>query len=303
MGTKRVGRCQAWSHPAKVPTPCQRVLRMRLSFSNGEHADVLVDAGVTGIGAAQDNAIRLESDGVRPWHARLVIDKRGIILEVLDPEARTHVNARPIIERALLRLGDVVSFDSVAATLKPDNDSSIDTQVPPEASGGAVSEIPRVVLRGVSGTHFGKTISVGERLVIGNGSRGLDLDEPQMSELHASIDTTDEAIYFRDTGSASGTEINGVLIKTAVLHPGDQINFGRNRFVLEAPGYPARGQSMPTPANHSPAITQTLNAIQIDDPVPAAPVAEDSGSGIWWLIAASALIGLGIAGLIWFGNY
>ncbi len=264
---------------------------------------MFVDAGVTGIGAAQDNTIRLESGGIRPWHARLVIDKRGVILEVLDPQARTHVNARPIVERALLRLGDVVSFDSIAMTLKPDSDNSIDTRIPPESAGGAGREVSRVVLRGVSGIHFGKSISVGERLVIGNGSRGLDLDEPHMGERHASIDTTDEAIHFRDTGSVRGTEINGVLAKTAALHPGDQINFGRNRFVLEAPGYPARGQSMPTPTNQAPAITQTLDAIQINNPMPVAPVVEDNGSGIWWLIAASALIGLGLAGLIWFGNY
>lgn len=276
---------------------------MRLSFSNGEHPDVRVDAGVTGVGAAQENAIRLESGGVRPWHARLVLDKRGMILEVLDPLARTHVNARPIVEKALLRLGDVVSFDSVAATLKPDSDSAIDTRVPPEVSREASSEASRVVLRGVAGTHYGKTVSVGERLVIGNGNRGLDLDEPQMGERQVSIDTTDEGIYFRDTGPARGIEINGVSVKTAVLHPGDQINFGRNRFVLEAPGYPVRGQSMPTPAKFAPAITQTLDAIQFNDPSPPAPVVEDAGSGIWWLITAAALIGLGIAGLIWFGNY
>jgi len=276
---------------------------MRLSFSSGEHADVLVEGGVTGIGAAQDNAIRLDFGGVQPWHARLVIDKRGAILEVLDPRARTHVNARPIVEKALLRLGDVVSFDSVAVTLKPDSDKAIDTRVPAEATRGTPREFSRVVLRGVSGIHYGKTICVGARLVIGNGSRGLDIDEPQTGELHASIDTTDEAIHFRDIGSVHGTEINGVLVKTAVLHPGDQINFGRNRFVLEAPGYPLRGQSMPTPANQAPAITQTLDAIQISDPVPSAPPVEDSGSGIWWLIVAAGLIGLAIAALIWFGNY
>ena len=276
---------------------------MRLSFSNGEHADVLVDGGITGIGAAQDNAIRLETGGVQPWHARLVIDKRGAILEVLDPLARTHVNARPIVEKALLRLGDVVSFDSVAVTLKPDSDKWIDTRVPSEVSDGAPREFSRVVLRGVSGIHYGKTISVGERLVIGHGSRGLDIDEPQTGEVRASIDATDEAIHFRDIGSAQGTEINGVRVKTAVLHPGDQINFGRNRFVLEAPGYPLRGQSMPTPANQAPAITQTLDAIQINAPAPAAVDVEDSGSGIWWLIVAAGLIGLAIAGLLWFGNY
>ncbi|HET9033560.1 MAG TPA: FHA domain-containing protein, partial [Dokdonella sp.] len=167
---------------------------MRLSFSNGEHADVLVDCGVTGIGSAQDNAIRLESSGVKPWHARLVIDKRGVILEVLDTEARTHVNARPIVEKALLRLGDVVNLDDVAVTLKPDSDDAIDRRIPSDATKGNVSaEVSRVVLRGVSGVHYGKTISVGEQLIIGNGSRGLDIDEPEMGERHAAINATDEA--------------------------------------------------------------------------------------------------------------
>jgi pSer/pThr/pTyr-binding forkhead associated (FHA) protein len=277
---------------------------MRLSFSNGEHADVLVDGGVTGIGAAQGNSVRLELGGVRPWHARLVIDKRGMILEVVDPEARTHVNARPVVEKALLRLGDVINFDAIAVTLKPDNDRIIDTRVPPEAAPGSASEVSRVVLRGVSGNHYGKTISVGERLAIGHGSRGLNLDEPEMGEHHASIDATDDAVYFRAVGVAADAEINGVRVSTAILHPGDQISFGRNRFVLEAPGYPARGQRMPTPAMTAPAITQTLDAIQMSDAiVPTEEDPSDAGTGIWWLISAAALIGLGIAGLIWFGNY
>jgi predicted component of type VI protein secretion system len=123
-----------------------------------------------------------------------------------------------------------------------------------------------------------------------------------MPERHASISVSDDAIYLRDLGSNQGTEINGVMVKNAVLHPGDQLSFGRNRFVLEAPGYPARGQSMPTPAEMAPAITQTLDAIQIADPIKPAAV-EDDGAGVWWLIAAAALIGLGIAGLLWFGNY
>jgi pSer/pThr/pTyr-binding forkhead associated (FHA) protein len=274
---------------------------MRLSFSNGEHADVIVDSGVTGIGTAQGNTIRLDVDGVKPWHARLVVDQRGMILEVLDAQARTHVNARPIVEKALLRLGDVINFEKVAVIIKPDDDGIIDTRIPAEVEPGKASELPRVVLRGVSGAHFGKTIRVTERLLIGNRSSGLDIDEPGMSERHVAIDATDDAIYLRDLGSASGTEVNGVKLRNAVLHPGDQISFGRNRFVLEAPGYPARGQSMPTPANMAPAITQTLDAIQMIDPVE--PVADDGGSGVWWLIAAAALIGLGIAGLLWFGNY
>lgn len=275
---------------------------MRLSFSNGEHADVIVESGVTGIGSAQGNAVMLAGGGVMPWHARLVLDKRGMVLEVLDRQARTHVNARPVFERALLRLGDVINFDAVAVTLKPDTDAFIDTQVPPEASLTDVSdEVGRVVLRGVSGAHYGKTIKVGQRLLVGSGGSGLDLDEPGMAEQHAVIAASDEAIHLRDLGSTSGSEVNGIRVRNAVLCPGDQISFGRNRFVLEAPGYPARGQGMPTPAHMAPAITQTIDAIQMADPVPASH--DDGGTGIWWLIAAAALIGLGIAGLIWFGNY
>lgn len=288
-------------HPARVPTIPTTREPMRLSFSNGEHADVIVDSGVTGIGSAQGNAITLDAGGVKPWHARLLVDQRGMILEVLDAQARTHVNARPIVEKALLRLGDVINFDDIAAVLKPDMDEIIDTRVPATVAPGTAGEVSRVVLRGVSGAQFGKTISVGAQLLVGSGSRGLDLDEPGMSERHVSISVSDDAIYLRDLGSSLGTEVNGVKVKNAVLHPGDQLSFGRNRFVLEAPGYPARGQNLPTPAEMAPAITQTLDAIQIADPVQ--PALEDDGSGVWWLIAAAALIGLGIAGLLWFGNY
>jgi pSer/pThr/pTyr-binding forkhead associated (FHA) protein len=275
---------------------------MRLSFPNGEHADVIVNAGVVSIGAAQGNAITLAASGVKPRHARLVIDQRGVILEVLDAQARTHVNARPITEKALLRLGDVVNVDAVPIVLKPDRDDVIDTRIPLDESlpAGPRPGVASVVLRGVSGAHFGKTIAVGERLVIGHGSHGLDLDEPGMLERHTSIEAVGEAIHLRDLGSSSGTAINGVTVKNAVLHPGDQIAFGRNRFVLEAPGYPARGQRAATPANLTPAITQTMSAIQIPDSVAVA--ADHGGNGVWWLILAAALIGLGIAALLWFGS-
>lgn len=275
---------------------------MRLSFSNGEHADVIVDNGVTGIGSAQGNTIVLGAAGVAPWHARIVIDKRGMILEVLDPQARTHVNARPIQERALLRLGDVVNFDAVAAVLKPDHDAIIDTRVPAgQTEGMPGTEVSRVVLRGLSGAHFGKTISVGARLLIGSDRGGLGLDDPDSSAQNAVLVVSSEAIHLKNLEPSGRTEVNGVSVHDAVLHPGDQLVFGRNRFILEAPGYPVRGQGMPTPANEAPAITQTLDAIQMADPV--APAPEDDGSGIWWLILAAGVIGLGIAGLLWFGNY
>ncbi|MBN8481135.1 MAG: FHA domain-containing protein [Xanthomonadales bacterium] len=269
-----------------------------MSFPSGEHADVIASNGVVGIGSAQGNRVVLP--GARPTHARIVLDSRGMVLEVLDAQARTHVNARPVLEKAILRLGDTVSIDAVAMVLKPDSDDVIDNAPPTSdlASSGR-SGVASVVLRGVSGAHFGKTIAVGDRLVIGQGRRGLELDEPGMGESHAAIDVGGDMIRLRDLGSTTGTAVNGVVVRDAVLHPGDQIAFGRNRFVLEAPGYAARGQRRETPPAFAPAITQTMPAIQIPDP-PAE--AEPRSSSVWWLILAAALIGICIAGVIWVGG-
>ena len=273
---------------------------MRLSFPNGEHADVIASGGVVGIGSAEGNSIILGSAGVRPAHARLVLDQRGVVLEVLDAQARTHVNARPVLEKALLRLGDVVNFDAVAMVLKPDRDDVIDTNPPvDDRPSGPRPGVASVVLRGVSGAHFGKTVAVGDGLVIGQGRHGLELDEPGMADRHASIDAVGDLIRLRDLGSTGGTSVNGVMVRHAVLHPGDQIAFGRNRFVLEAPGFPARGQQRDTPAGFAPAITQTMPAIDFPDD---APPPDERSSSVWWLILAAALIGVGIAGMIWLGG-
>lgn len=277
---------------------------MRLSFPSGEHADVVASSGVVGIGSAEGNSIVLALPGVHPAHARLVLDSRGMILEVLDAGARTHVNARPVLEKALLRLGDIVNIGNVAIVIKPDRDDVIDMQVPPgRKPTGTRAGVASVVLRGVSGTHFGKTIAVGEQLVLGQGRHGLELDEPGMGERHAVIEVVDDAIHLRDLGSSDGTSVNGVPVRDAVLHPGDQLAFGRNRFVLEAPGFPVRGQHRTTPASFAPAITQMMSAVDVPDPPAALPEVEDRGSSIWWLILAAGLIGLGIAGVIWLGGH
>ena len=112
---------QAWGHDF-----------VRLSFPNGEMADVLAPPGEVRIGSASGNTVVLKGDGIRPHHATILTDSRGITLMVDDPEAAAYVNARPIKERALLRLGDVVSLQSVNLVLKPDRDDAV--RAPPESA-------------------------------------------------------------------------------------------------------------------------------------------------------------------------
>lgn len=283
---------------------------MRLCFPNKEHDDVLIAPGDTGIGSAPDNAIVLTAAGVALHHVSLIVQERSVVLHVRDAKVQTHVNARPVREKALLRLGDCVSLDNICFLLKPDRDDSIRTQVPaqaaPEPAEVRAHELPsKVILRGVSGNYFGKVVPVRGRLVIGRGADcDLVLDEPEISPRHAQIENVGDGVFLRDLGSERGTCVNGVQVRNAVLHTDDQIAFEHNRFLLEAPSLPVRNDNdldpnPPVALHRVSNITQTLRAIPGSYP-PLAPdeAAARNKNDVWWLIAAAALIALGLAVLL-----
>lgn len=286
---------------------------MRLSFPNGEHEDILIGAGDTSMGGADDNTIVLKSAGIATHHARLMVDDRGIVLTIVDPQSRTHVNMRPVREKALLRLGDIVSLDTVQFVLKPDDDGVIRTVIPAvqslnpvppadSAVGGLRINPARVLLRGLGGPQFGKIVSVRGQLVLGRGpDADLILDEQGLAARHASIETAGESIYLRALNGVESGWVNGVKVRDAIIHAGDQIVFGRNRFLVEAPGLRPREETAEV-ARPAPNITQTMKAINF--PEQSSIVAEQSKStgnknDIWWLIGAAALIAAGLAALFW----
>jgi pSer/pThr/pTyr-binding forkhead associated (FHA) protein len=274
-----------------APQAADRIL-MRLSFLNGEHADFVVEDGVISLGSADGNTLVLNGRDIAPWHARVNVDQRGIVLEVLDFAARTHVNARPVREKALMRLGDVLCLGVVAMMLKPDRDDAIETTLPAEAEDDDDSPdaVPaRVVLRGVAGSHFGRAIALRQRLVVGRaGDCDIVIDDAQIAPHHATIENIEDAICLRDMGSGAGAMVNGLRLKTAVLHTGDQIAFGRDHFLIEAPGLPQRGAIASAEPTSTAGETEGAEAMQV-------PAGDTRGS-IWWLIGAAALIALG---LVW----
>jgi pSer/pThr/pTyr-binding forkhead associated (FHA) protein len=296
--------------PARVP-PSINLNDMRLHFPQGERKDALLKEGETSIGFAPGSDVELKADGVVESHAVITVDARGPVLWVRSANAWTHVNGRPVREKAILRVGDLISLGSISVLLKPDNDASITQHTPPAAEPQeAMSESgnetryritpPKALLRGVSGPYFGKVLAVPGRLVIGRGSDcDLVLDEPEMSRKHAMIEVTAAGIYLRDMGSSNGTFVNGVQVRDAVLYSGDQIAFDRNRFLVEAPGMPTRADSQyqtEQQAQHVGA-TQTMQAIPPQPvasvpEVPANPAAANGNTSSPWL---PLLIGVAIA--------
>jgi pSer/pThr/pTyr-binding forkhead associated (FHA) protein len=267
---------------------------MRLSFANGEHADFVVDGGTISLGNAEGNTLVLPARDVAPWHARLCVDSRGIVLEVLDAGARTHVNARPVREKALLRCGDLLCLGRILIALKSDRDDVIATAIPADSPPATPNPQPaRVILRGVAGSHFGKAVPIGQRLLVGSAAEcGLVIDGERVGARHATIETMDDAIWLRDIDSPDGSLVNGVRVRDAMIHAGDQLAFERNYFVVEAPGLPPRGEN---PADAARAITQSHEALPATGNGPDAATAQGA---IWWLIGVAALIALGLVVLI-----
>lgn len=272
---------------------------MRMSFPNGEHADVALDQGEISIGSAPDDGVRVAGAGMAARHGVLRVDaQRGILLRLAPGSGGAHVNARPVREFAILRLGDVVSLGGVQLAIGPDDERTIQRDLPAPATPSIDpthrAAASRVVLRGTAGAYHGRTFSLQDPLVIGRGaSADVRLDEPGLADEHARLEQLSDRVLLRDLGARDGTVVNGVALRSAVLHPGDQIVFAQHRFVLEAPGLPPRGSTVFAPAPRSGmGTTQTLQAVQA--PVAAsktdvAPIGESRFNYGWLLLAAAAI--------------
>lgn len=267
---------------------------MKISFPGGERQDFLAGEGVLRIGSAPDNDIVLPAaKGVRAQHLEIQVEpRRGITLSVREPAASVQVNGRPVKEKAILRLGDVVIAGAVRLVIRPDQDR---TEKPPKAASDQETRQrytpPRVILRGVSGAHFGKVITLRGKTVIGRGSDcDIVLNEPEMSRRHALIENTAEGLFLRDLGSANGTFVNGTPVRDTVLKPGDQLAFDQNRFLIEAPGYllMAPGDEQP----HTSVVTQVQRPLLVAPPALAAATRERDSSAVDWIIMTAAVVTL-----------
>lgn len=292
---------------------------MRVCFPNGEHSEVTSAAGPISIGSAAGNDVILSVAGVEPHHASVRQDaQRGIMLEASTAGAQLHVNGRAVSKVALVRLGDVISVGRVQVILKPDRDEQIVVNVP--AHGAESNSDPvqraassRVVLRGVAGGFFGRSVALTDKVVMGrNPAAAISIDDPELSDHAVSFEIHGDRVILRDLGTPDGAVVNGVPVRNAVLHPGDQIAIEAHRFVLEAPGLPARGAESTAetlqPGAHA-GSTQTMRAVGAGDlSAPAMSPATESnsadgqqgGSKLGWLLLAAGLIGAALAALMWF---
>ena len=219
---------------------------MKLVFPGGEHPQVLLGQGINRVGSAADATIVIDRPGVLPKHCQLHVTANGVMLDV-PPDTSVSVNGRQVAGLIALRAGDTVAFDQVQARLAAmESVAAVLHHVGPSASMPRPANddpqvtavrlvLPKYVLRGVSGTVFGRSIALIATMTIGRSQEcDLQIDETGLSRLHARLIPIGDGVQLEDLGSTNGTYINDKRVVRGVARVGDEIGFDTVRFRLAA---------------------------------------------------------------------
>jgi pSer/pThr/pTyr-binding forkhead associated (FHA) protein len=285
---------------------------MQLMFPNGEHASVAFDHGEISIGSRAGQGISLSGRSLAPHHASLVADRRGLWLRVPAGTPGVHLNARPIRRIALLRIGDQVCLEQVQIVLSEDDPEHIDRAIP-QASPPPLAEMQRVsacrvLIRGVSGSLCGRSFTLTEPKLLGRGPAcDIRIDDAALAERECQFELHGDRVVLRSLGNSDFTSVNGIPVRDAVLAPGDQVVIDQHRFLLEAPGLPARGQDR-LRSQVQQQHTQTIKAVRTPGPNEGSPESREANEhpsqqpvdpgALWWLIAAAAVLAAAMTALL-----
>jgi len=127
------------------------------------------------------------------------------------------------------------------------------------------------VLRILSGSKAGQCRAISSAPVtVGNDpANTLQIEDDGVSGAHAKIEETAEGPLLTDLGSTNGTYVNGAPIATALLQPGDVINFAGIEATLEQPA--SAPLSPATPVTAAPPVARPVPAAQPSPPAPPPP--------------------------------
>jgi pSer/pThr/pTyr-binding forkhead associated (FHA) protein len=254
-------------------------LRLRFDPTGDEYP---LAVGVHGVGrTAGGQALAPVAESAM---VNFCVDRRGVWLTVPEGTRGVHVNGRPVVRMAMLRVGDSVFVDGRGIRLV----SAHPPRQPAAGFGDSTGEAGdvRIVLRGVGGHYHGRSFTLERPRLVGRAAEAdIRIDEAAFAERHARLEVLRGEVVLRDLGSPEGSLVNGEAVRDAVLQPGDQIVFdAHHRFVLEAPlGAPA-GAGVPTATAEEPAAGRRGGGMRLP----------------WLLLAAVLLAGL-LALLLLFG--
>jgi pSer/pThr/pTyr-binding forkhead associated (FHA) protein len=264
---------------------------MKLLFPNGEHTPVELKSGITRIGSGTGADVVLMAAGIAPMHCEVHVGGAGAMLKPGNAANAVALNGKQIVGDTAIKPGDIVLFGKIAARVVAAEKSASASSARPlssdESEDGRTKvrqALPKFILRGVSGSTFGKNFALQGTMTVG---RQADCDicipSDEVSRHHAKLQVMPDGIAVEDIGSANGTFINDKRVHTGMLRPGEELRLDTVRFMLVSPA-----QEM-----QKIAASETVKR----PAVPAAPV--ESGGGIGkWVIIGMVLVAAIVGGLI-----
>ena len=227
-----MGTQGAESKPQRGMLVSRGVENLRLHFGNRQQPDRALVTGVHRVVREASGLLGVGDNAQGALLAQFCMDRRGLWLQVATGIRGIHVNGRPVQRMAMLRAGDTVYLDGNEILVQASHQGM---DAVPQADNA--DNDPRIVLRGVGGKHHGRAFTLSQPCLVGrSASAHIRIDVPGFADRHAQLEKRGDRVLLRDLGSTSGSLVNGVAVRDALLASGDQVAFdSQHRFVVEVP--------------------------------------------------------------------
>jgi pSer/pThr/pTyr-binding forkhead associated (FHA) protein len=196
----------------------------------------------TTIGRSRDRDIFLEDLSVHRKQASILRVGNGYALRDDHGSGDSFVNGRPVVDQQLLNSGDQLLFGTTLITFYA-SEGTRPFQLPssrgrelligklhdPVNGPGARLDVP-----GLQSGEIIRSIELLPKMTIGRSRNcNIFLEDLVVSRYHATIHELASGEYeLVDNKSATGTFVNGLAITHTILHDGDIIQIGTNKFIF-----------------------------------------------------------------------
>ncbi len=216
---------------------------------------VVLGAGVTHIGRAEDNDLVLPDIGVSRRHARIVVEDERVLIEDMGSGNGTFARGDRV-DRLEVQDGEEVVIDPFVIQFHVRRASAPGGARPVAPSGEDAPSQARLVV--LAGQRLASSYDLGPDLFTIGRSEGRDviLFDPASSRTHSQLEWRSGTWWVVDLGSANGTFVNSRRAREEPLTTGDVIRIGSTefRFELGASGAPVQAapQAGPVPERPEP---------------------------------------------------
>lgn len=265
---------------------------MKLHFPHGELSDIDLNDGKYSIGNSDDADITIKDKGLAGVHASLEVKGSEVYIAATSDATLISVHGKLVKDKREVRIDDRIVMSQLHCKIikgkeKDDNHTKVRMA------------LPKFILRGVSGTHFGKLYPLRGATVLGRHSEcHICLNSEGVSRRHAELYVDEKGLRVKDLDSANGTFVNDEKVGERLLQVGDELRFDDLRFLIQTPGQaeepkPSRSGREQVFADDG-AVEEESNLFDNSDDQP-------SGKGsLVWLIVAGVLIAAGVAAWAFF---